>query len=230
MTQTTFPEIQAAAEALESRIALTETEIAQMKERAQGEEGARQILAQGTHRLHATPGRTKEEDNIHKGRRSLNHQTAEGADCGATSRQPPLSRPFSMNPHSPQFSWLNHDFSVLCLNVYRRAQLMTETLSIRLDKDTKKRLDALAKRSRRSKSFLAAEAIAAYVESEEWQLGELQAGIAELDAGKGVSHERVSKWLKSWGKPGVERKLRNERRLVTPGDTPPRTPSRLHRS
>ena len=79
---------------------------------------------------------------------------------------------------------------------------MTETLSIRLDKDTKKRLDALAKRSRRSKSFLAAEAIAAYVESEEWQLGELQAGIAELDAGKGVSHEKVSKWLKSWGKPG----------------------------
>jgi hypothetical protein len=32
MTQTTFPEIQAAAEALESRIALTEAEIAQMKE------------------------------------------------------------------------------------------------------------------------------------------------------------------------------------------------------
>jgi uncharacterized small protein (DUF1192 family) len=32
MTQTTFPELQAAAEALESRIALTETEIAQMKE------------------------------------------------------------------------------------------------------------------------------------------------------------------------------------------------------
>ena len=32
MTQTTFPEIQAAAQALESRIALTEGEIAQMKE------------------------------------------------------------------------------------------------------------------------------------------------------------------------------------------------------
>jgi predicted transcriptional regulator len=79
---------------------------------------------------------------------------------------------------------------------------MTETLSIRLDKETKKRLDALAKRSRRSKSFLAAEAIVAYVDSEEWQLGELQAGIAELDAGKGVSHENASKWLKSWGKAG----------------------------
>jgi RHH-type rel operon transcriptional repressor/antitoxin RelB len=72
---------------------------------------------------------------------------------------------------------------------------MTETLSIRIDGATKTRLDALAKRSRRSKSFLTAKAIAAYVESEEWQLGELQAGIAELDAGREVSHEKVSKWL-----------------------------------
>jgi RHH-type transcriptional regulator, rel operon repressor / antitoxin RelB len=79
---------------------------------------------------------------------------------------------------------------------------MTETLSIRIDSETKKRLDALSKRSKRSKSFLAAEAITAYVQSEEWQLGELQAGIAELDSGQAVSHEKVSKWLKSWGKPG----------------------------
>lgn len=79
---------------------------------------------------------------------------------------------------------------------------MTETLSIRLGTETKKRLDALSKRSKRSKSFLAAEAIAAYVEAEEWQLGEIQAGIAELDSGQGVSHEKVSKWLKSWGTPG----------------------------
>ena len=79
---------------------------------------------------------------------------------------------------------------------------VTETLSIRIDAGTKKRLDALSKRSRRSKSFLAAEAIAAYVESEEWQLGELKAGIAELDSGQEVSHDKVSKWLNSWGKPG----------------------------
>lgn len=79
---------------------------------------------------------------------------------------------------------------------------MTETLSIRLDAGTKKRLDALSKRSRRSKSFLAAEAITAYVASEEWQLSEIQAGMKELDEGQGVSHEKVSKWLKSWGTAG----------------------------
>jgi predicted transcriptional regulator len=77
---------------------------------------------------------------------------------------------------------------------------MTETLSIRLDAGTKHRLDLLAKRSQRSKSFLAAEAIAAYVETEEWQLREIQTGLDELDAGQDVSHERVSKWLRSWGR------------------------------
>jgi RHH-type rel operon transcriptional repressor/antitoxin RelB len=79
---------------------------------------------------------------------------------------------------------------------------MTQTLSVRIDEETKRRLEVLSKRARRSKSFLAAEAIAAYVESEEWQLGELQAGIAEIDAGHGVGHEKVAKWLNSWGKRG----------------------------
>jgi len=93
----------------------------------------------------------------------------------------------------------------LCEDVYRRALVMTETLSIRIDAETKKRLDALSKRSKRSKSFLAAEAIAVYVECEEWQLGELQGGIAELDSGQEVSHEKASKWLSSWGKQGESR-------------------------
>lgn len=79
---------------------------------------------------------------------------------------------------------------------------MTETLSIRIDAGTKRRLDALSKQSRRSKSFLAAEAITAYVEAEEWQLGEIRTALVELDAGQEVSHERVSNWLNSWGKPG----------------------------
>jgi predicted transcriptional regulator len=77
---------------------------------------------------------------------------------------------------------------------------MSETLSIRVDAGTNKRLDALSKRLKRSKSFLAAEAIA-YFESGEWQLGELQAGMAELDSRQEISHQKVSRWLKSWGKP-----------------------------
>ena len=73
------------------------------------------------------------------------------------------------------------------------------TLSLRIDDDTKKRLDALARRARRSKSFLAAEAIAAYVETESSQLDEIEAGIEDLDRGRAVDHEAVAAWLKSWG-------------------------------
>ena len=76
---------------------------------------------------------------------------------------------------------------------------MTTTLSVRIDATTKQRLEALARRSRRSKSFLAAEAITAFVEAESWQLDETQAGLEELDAGRGVAHGDVSAWLRSWG-------------------------------
>lgn len=77
---------------------------------------------------------------------------------------------------------------------------MTTTLSVRIDTDTKKRLEALAKRARRSKSFLAAEAIAAFVEAESWQLDEIHTGIKELDEGRGVPHKEVANWLRSWGR------------------------------
>ena len=60
---------------------------------------------------------------------------------------------------------------------------MTTTLSVRIDSDTKDRLEALAKRSRRSKSFLAAEAIAAYVEAETWQLDEIKLASRSSIAG-----------------------------------------------
>lgn len=82
---------------------------------------------------------------------------------------------------------------------------MTETLSIRIDSETRRSLDALSRASKRSKSFLAAEAVAAYVAQEEWQLGEIHAGIRELDAGQGVSHQKVVTWLKSLGTAGEKK-------------------------
>jgi predicted transcriptional regulator len=82
---------------------------------------------------------------------------------------------------------------------------MNETLSIRIDTETEKRLDALSKGSRRSKSLLAAEAIAAnvdVVDVEKWRLGDIQQGVADLESGKRVSHDRITKWLNMWGRRG----------------------------
>ena len=77
---------------------------------------------------------------------------------------------------------------------------MTTVLSVRIDARTKKRLDALAGRARRSRSFLAAEAITAFVEAETWQLDEIESGLEELDQGRGVAHKDVAAWLGSWGR------------------------------
>jgi RHH-type rel operon transcriptional repressor/antitoxin RelB len=67
----------------------------------------------------------------------------------------------------------------------------TAIVTVRLDGGLKAKLEALARSTKRSRSYLAAEAIAAYVELNEWQIGEIEAGIAELDSGQVVSEEEA---------------------------------------
>ena len=77
---------------------------------------------------------------------------------------------------------------------------MSSVLSVRIDNKTKKDLEALAKHARRSKSFLAAEAITAFVEAERWQLAEIERSRDEIDRGRSVANADVAAWLRSWGK------------------------------
>jgi predicted transcriptional regulator len=67
----------------------------------------------------------------------------------------------------------------------------TAIVTVRLDGGLKAKLEALARSTKRSRSYLAAEAIAAYVELNEWQIGEIEAGIAELDGGQVVAEEEA---------------------------------------
>jgi predicted transcriptional regulator len=62
----------------------------------------------------------------------------------------------------------------------------SSVLTVRLEAGVKSRLEALARRTRRSRSWLAAEAITAYVEQNAWQIAEIEAGLAELDRGEGI--------------------------------------------
>lgn len=79
---------------------------------------------------------------------------------------------------------------------HQQASKMTEAdtavVTVRLNADLKIKLEALARSTRRSKSFLAAEAIAAYLELNEWQITEIETGIMELDEGKIVSEEEAA--------------------------------------
>jgi predicted transcriptional regulator len=74
----------------------------------------------------------------------------------------------------------------------------TDTFSVRLNHKAKGRLQKLAKSTGRSRSFLAAEAIVAYLDTNEWQVAGINKALTSLDRGKGIAHARVSEWVASW--------------------------------
>jgi RHH-type transcriptional regulator, rel operon repressor / antitoxin RelB len=90
-------------------------------------------------------------------------------------------------------------------NVYNldRAITMsqTETVTIRLPAEIKGKLAALATSTNRSKSWLAAQAIAAYVEDQSWQIQQIEAAVtlADSDQATWIPATEVDEWLTSWG-------------------------------
>jgi len=75
----------------------------------------------------------------------------------------------------------------------------TTTMTVRVPRALKNRLDKLADATARSRSWLAARALHAYVEDQEWQLAAIRKGIKDARAGRVVPHEKVARWLRSWG-------------------------------
>jgi predicted transcriptional regulator len=67
------------------------------------------------------------------------------------------------------------------------------TLTVRLSGRTKDRLAELAGRTRRTRSFLAAEAIAGYVERELAIIEGIERGRVDLRAGRVTPHEEVTR-------------------------------------
>lgn len=77
-------------------------------------------------------------------------------------------------------------------------RIMSTTMTLRLEDDVKARLDKLAGATRRSKSFLAAEAIREFVENNEWQIREIKAAVKEANAGEFASDDDVAALAKKW--------------------------------
>ena len=75
---------------------------------------------------------------------------------------------------------------------------MSTTMTIRLEVEVRDRLNQLAEATRRSKSFLAAEAIRAFVENNEWQIREIRAALREADAGDFASDKDVAALSRKW--------------------------------
>ncbi|HEX4182707.1 MAG TPA: CopG family ribbon-helix-helix protein [Caulobacteraceae bacterium] len=65
------------------------------------------------------------------------------------------------------------------------------TMTIRVSADLKAKLGRLAQGTRRSKSFLAAEAVSAYVDRELEIIEGIQRGLADVEAGRVVPHDKA---------------------------------------
>jgi RHH-type rel operon transcriptional repressor/antitoxin RelB len=78
--------------------------------------------------------------------------------------------------------------------------------TLRLEPKLRRQLDRLAKAQRRSRSFVAAEAIREYVALNDWQVEEIKKGLAEAERGQFASTEQVHRVVAKWT--GRKRKRR----------------------
>ena len=67
--------------------------------------------------------------------------------------------------------------------------------TVRILEETSDKLDELAVKMDRSRSFLAAKAIEEFVAREAWQLAEIEAGLAEANRGEYASEAEVERVL-----------------------------------
>ena len=78
--------------------------------------------------------------------------------------------------------------------------MKSNVITVRLTPEINNRLEDLARNTKRSKSYLATEAIVNYIDLNAWQIAEIKRGLEEVRSGApGIPHEKVVKWVNSWG-------------------------------
>jgi predicted transcriptional regulator len=77
--------------------------------------------------------------------------------------------------------------------------MTTQPFSLRLDADTRARLEAEARRLDRPAAQVAARAITRWLDAEATLRSEIDAAVAEAEAGAFVSSEAVAAWMETWG-------------------------------
>jgi predicted transcriptional regulator len=73
-----------------------------------------------------------------------------------------------------------------------------QTVSFRLESDKVAALDALAGSLDRDRTYLLGEAVQAYLETQDWQLKEIEASLAEADAEDVIEHSKVKAMVAKW--------------------------------
>jgi RHH-type rel operon transcriptional repressor/antitoxin RelB len=73
------------------------------------------------------------------------------------------------------------------------------TMTVRISPELDRKLGSLARERQRSKSDLANEAIAAFIDVDAWQAAHIRDSLEEARSGApGILHEDVVRWVESW--------------------------------
>ena len=73
-----------------------------------------------------------------------------------------------------------------------------QLVSFRLDTEKLSALDTLAEALDRDRTFLLTEAVAAYLDVQQWHIQQIKAGIRQADAGELIDNRQVKKLAARW--------------------------------
>ncbi len=84
---------------------------------------------------------------------------------------------------------------------HSHASHLAVPLSVRVSPEVRDELEALAGATGRTKSFLAAEAIRAYLSAQAWQITAIESAIkkSKNKKAKFYDHAEIAGWLQTWG-------------------------------
>lgn len=72
-------------------------------------------------------------------------------------------------------------------------------MTVQIPPEINDKLDALARDTKRTKAYLAGEAIAEFVERNAWQVARISAAFDDAKSGSpGIPHEEMERWMDSW--------------------------------
>lgn len=106
---------------------------------------------------------------------------------------------------SARHTELTNQFGSTTFIVNQNGDRMMSAFTVRLPDETVAKLDQLAEKVDRSRSYVAAQAIEDYVAREEWQLAEIEAGLDEADRGEFASEKDLAGVIAKYVKPASER-------------------------
>ena len=73
-------------------------------------------------------------------------------------------------------------------------------ITVQITSEVSGKLEPLARDTKRSKAYLAGEAISSYVKRNAWQVARIKESLEDAKSGtSGIPHSEMERWVKSWG-------------------------------